>query len=176
MNAEWISDIVAIWDVRVSGAVEEILPEVLFLFSSERGDDFVLKEVGDIDDSVLNRLEFEYEVILHVHNFGLPVAVPLRDRQGRVAVPWEGHYYRLSPCLPSADGEVTGPARDRLFHNYGKTIAEMHLALAAFPHDRFEGRVERTALESEVFDIGLSIITAYLSGRQGVSFRAMLVD
>jgi len=176
MKTQWISDIVAIWDVRVSGVVEEILPEVLFRFSSERGDDFVLKEVGGIDDSVLNRLEFEYEVIRHVHNSGLPVAVPLRDRQGRVAVAWEGHYYRLAPCLPSADGEVTGSARDLLFHNYGKTIAEMHLALAAFPRDKLDGRVERTVLESEVFDVGMPIITAYLSGRQEAGFRAMLAD
>jgi len=176
MNTQRISDIVAVWDVRVSGPIEEILPEALSRFSSERGDDFVLKEVGGIDDSLLNRLEFEAEVIRHVDASGLPVAVPLRDGRGRIAVPWEGHYYRLSPCLPSADDEVTGLARDLLFHNYGKTIAQMHLALAAFPHDKLEGRVGRTVLESEVFDIGLSIITAYLSGRQGASFRAMLVD
>ena len=166
----------AVWDVRVCGAVEEILSEVLFRFSSERGDDFVLKEVGAIDDSVLNRLKFEYEVILHVHRSGLSGAVPLRDGQGRIVVPWEGDYYRLSPCLPNADGELTGPPRDLLFHNYGKTIAEMHLTLAAFPHNKLEGRVERTALESEVFDIGLPIITAYLSGGQEDSFRAMIVD
>jgi len=176
MNIQWISDIVAVWDVRVSGAVEEILPEIVFRFSSERGDDLILKEVGGIDDGVLNRLAFEYEVILHVHNSGLPVAVPLRDRQGRIAVPWEGHYYRLSPCLPSADVEVTGSARDLLFHNYGKSIAEMHLALATFPNDKLEGRVERTVLESEVFDIGLPIITTYLSGGQEDGFRAMIVD
>jgi Ser/Thr protein kinase RdoA (MazF antagonist) len=176
MNTERISDIVAVWDVRVCGAVGEILPGVLFRFSSERGDDLVLKEVGDIDDGVLNRLAFEYEVILHVHNSGLPVAVPLRDGRGRIAVPWEGHYYQLSPCLPNADGEVTGPGREQLFHNYGKTIAQMHLALAAFPHDKLEGRVERTVLESEVFDVGLPIITAYLSGRQEAGFRAMLAD
>ena len=176
MNTQRIPDIVAVWGVRVSGPVEEILPETLFRFSSERGDDLVLKEVGGIDDSVLNRLEFEYEVILHVHNSGLPVAVPLRDGQGRIAVPWERHYYRLSPCLPNADGEVADPARDLLFHNYGMTIAQMHLALAAFPHDKLEGRVERTALESEVFEIGLPIITAYLSGRQEAGFRAMIVD
>ena len=176
MSTQWISDIVDNWEVRVSGAVEEILPEVLFRFLSERGDDFVLKEVGRIDDRVLNRLRFEYEVILHVYESGLPVAVPLRDGQGRIVVPWEGHYYRLSPCLPSADGDVTGSARDLLFHNYGKIIAQMHLALAAFPHDRLEGRVERTVLESGVFDIGLPIITAYLSGGQQAGFRAMLAD
>ncbi|MCJ7739105.1 MAG: hypothetical protein MUQ10_17630 [Anaerolineae bacterium] len=166
MNTQRIPDIVAVWGVRVSGPVKEILPETLFRFSSERGDDLVLKEVGGIDAGILNRLEFEYEVIRHVHNSGLPVAVPLRDGQGRIAVPWEGHYYRLSPCLPNADGEVADSARDLLFHNYGMTIAQMHLALAAFPHDKLEGRVERTVLGSEVFDIGLPIITAYQSGRQ----------
>ena len=176
MNTQWIPDVVAIWDVVVYGAIEEILPEVLFRFSSECGDDLVLKAVGGIDDSVLNRLEFEYEVIQHVHNSGLPVAVPLRDRQGRIAVPWEEHYYRLSPCLPNADGEVTGLARDLLLHSYGETIAQMHLALAAFPHDKLEGGAERAVLESEVIDIGLPTITAYLTGRQEDSFRAMILD
>jgi len=52
----------------------------------------------------------------------------------------------------------------------------MHLALAAFPHDKLEGRVERTVLESEVFDIGLPIITAYMSGGQEDRFRAMILD
>jgi len=88
MDTHWISDLVAIWDVVVSGPVEAILPETVFRFSSERGEGFVLKKVGGIDDSRPDRLEFERELLLHVCTAGLPVAVPLRDRRGRIAVPW----------------------------------------------------------------------------------------
>jgi Ser/Thr protein kinase RdoA (MazF antagonist) len=168
-----ILDIVTAWDVPVSGQVEMICPEGIYRLSSERGDELILKEIGTFDDRSLGQLAFEYEVLLHLQAAGLPVAVPLPDRLGRLAVPWREHLYTLSPCLPNDGATLALAGRHRLLRNYGATIAQMHRALATFPQDRLPDWIGRVELASEVLDTGFPIILPYLEGRQAEEFQAM---
>lgn len=175
-HADWIADLVAGWGLAISGPVEEIAPEGVFRLSTTQDGDLVLKNVGPISAHSLEQLCLEYEVLLHLQDAGLLVAVPLSDKQGRIAVPWEGQYYSLVSYLPHDGGELAPSDRGRLFRNYGRAIAQMHRALATFPHHKLEGRIGQTRLESEVFEIGMPIILRYLPGKQADEFQAIMDD
>jgi Ser/Thr protein kinase RdoA (MazF antagonist) len=170
---ESIFDILAAWDVTASGPVDMLRPEGIYRLSNERGDRLILKDIGRINDQIEGRLAFEYEVLLHLQSAGLPVAVPLPDAQGRIAVPWKEHYYTLSPSLPDDGGAVSPAGRDGLLRNYGATTAQMHRALATFPHDRLPDWIGHIELASEVLDTGFPIILPYLAGEQAAKFQAM---
>jgi Ser/Thr protein kinase RdoA (MazF antagonist) len=131
--------------------------------------------VGNTSSHEPQQLRLEYEVLLHVHEAGLPVALPLPDKQGRIAVPWGEQYYGLAPCLPDTGGELMPMDHDQLLCNYGRTIARMHRALATFPLHEL-GHIGRTDLESEVFEIGVPIILRYLPGGQADAFQAIIND
>jgi Ser/Thr protein kinase RdoA (MazF antagonist) len=88
-------------------------------------------------------------------------------------VPWQEHYYTLSPCLPS-DGTALTPVQHRqLLRNYGVATAGMHRALATFPQDRLPAWIGRVDLASEVLDTGFPIILPYLEEGEEVEFQAM---
>jgi Ser/Thr protein kinase RdoA (MazF antagonist) len=172
---DWVPDIVAAWDITVFGLVEEICPESVFRLSSAHGGDLILKNVGNTTSHNPQQLRLEYKVLLHVHEAGLPVAVPLPDKQGRIAVRWGKQYYSLAPCLPHAGGGLMPADHDQLFRNYGRTIAQMHRALATFPQHRL-GEIGRADLESEVFEIGVPIILRFLPEKQADEFQAIIDD
>ncbi len=174
--AELVSDVLLAWDVEISGPIEEVVAGDVFRIPNAGGEAWILKNVGNRQEQTIRQVTFEREVLLHVHQAGLPVPVPRLDRQGRIAVPWRDQYYTLSPCLPSSQEELTGPIRAQLFRNYGRTIARMHRVLAAFPQDGLARRTWRTDLESEVFEIGIPIIMPHLQGRQAEWFGTMMED
>jgi Ser/Thr protein kinase RdoA (MazF antagonist) len=128
-----ILDIMSAWDVAVSGQVEEICPEGIYRLSSERGEELILKDIGPVDGQLLSQLAFEHEVLRHLLDAGMPVALPLPDSQGQTVVPWRDHYYTLSPCLPSDNAALMPPEHDRLLRNYGTAIAHMHRATLSLP-------------------------------------------
>jgi len=171
-----ILDIMSVWDVAVSGQVEEICPEGIYRLSSERGEELILKDIGPVDDQLLSQLAFEHEVLRHLQHVGLPVALPLPDSQGRTVVPWRDHYYTLSPCLPSDSTALMPADRHRLLRNYGAAIAQMHRALTTFPSDRLPDWIGRIDLASEVFDTGFPVIMPYLQGKQADRFQAILAS
>jgi Ser/Thr protein kinase RdoA (MazF antagonist) len=173
---ESLLDIIAAWDIKVSGQVEHICPEGIFRLSSEQGDDLILKDIGPIDDRLLSQLAFEHEVLRHLQAAGLPVALPLPDIQGRTVVPWRDRALTLSPCLPN-DSTASMPAhRDRLLRNYGAAIARMHQALITFPPAEIPDWIDPIDLTSEVFDTGFPIILRYLKGAQADQFQATFAD
>jgi Ser/Thr protein kinase RdoA (MazF antagonist) len=170
---ESLLDVLTGWDVKASGQVEMLSPEGIYRLASERGDELILKDVGPVGDQLLGKLAFENEVLLHLQSTGLPVAVPLPDRLGEIAVPWQGHVYTLSPYLPDDGGAVRGCHRPRLLRNYGAATARMHRALATFPQNRLPDWIGRIELASEVLDTGFPIILPYLAGGQAEAFQAM---
>lgn len=170
---EGIANLLAFWDITTCGQTEELSPEGIYRLSTGRGDDLILNDLGPCDAQVLDRFAFEYKVLLHLQAAGLPVALPLADRQGRIAVPWQGHNYTLAPCLPNDGGVLAAPDRLQLLRNYGMTIARMHQALATFPREQISGWIEPIDLASEVVNTGLPIILSYLAGEQADRFQTI---
>jgi Ser/Thr protein kinase RdoA (MazF antagonist) len=170
---EELAELLALWDVTASYQIEELSPEGIYRLTTERGDDLILNDLGPHDAQVLNRFAFEYRILLHLQNAGLPVALPLTDRHGRLAVPWQGRNYSLCPCLPNDGGDLAGADRHLLLHNYGTAIACMHQALTTFPQEQLPGWIEPIDLASEVLHTGLPIILPYLDGDHAGRFRAI---
>jgi Ser/Thr protein kinase RdoA (MazF antagonist) len=170
---EGVADLLDLWDVTASGRLEELSPEGIYRLMTGYGVALILNDLGPGDWQVLGRFGFEYIILRHLQAAGIPVALPLADRHGRIAVAWRGHNYTLSPCLPDDGGALTGPDRHLLLRNYGAAIARMHRALATFPQEDIRDWIEPIDLASEVFDTGFPIILPYLTGEQAGRFRAI---
>jgi Ser/Thr protein kinase RdoA (MazF antagonist) len=85
------TDVLSAWDIAPLGPVEAIEPEGTFRVLTESKDDLILTRIGSIGAQTVKQATLEYDVLQHLGENGLPVPVPLLDRQERIAVPKGGH-------------------------------------------------------------------------------------
>ena len=109
---------------------------------------FVLKDLGLQNERTIQRLQFEYDVLHHVAQTGLPAAVPLLSDDGRPYIVDADHVFRLSDWLRNEPAEVqTGEKHSRLLRNYGIAIARFHRALACYTDAEILNRTWETDLQ-----------------------------
>ncbi|MCJ7738479.1 MAG: phosphotransferase [Anaerolineae bacterium] len=164
------------WNVTPSGPVEGIDPKGTFRIPMDGGDDLILTCIGGDDARTAEQAALEHGVLQHLDGSGLPVAVPLRDRQGRTAVPHGGCLYALVPRLRGSQGGSKPTDCDELYRSYGGTIARMHMALATFRSEPVALSARREALLPKVFDYGVPYLQGYLNGAEAGRLQAMMAD
>lgn len=138
---------------------------------------FVLKELGLRKEETIQRLHFEYEVLHHVKQMGLSVAVPLLSNQGTPYVIASDHIYRLSNWLPNQPVQVkTGKDQVRLYQNYGAAIGRFHQALASYKDEDILNKTWQTNLQTRILDEAVPVVMAHLDQAQLPSFQALLAE
>mgnify|MGYP001330684112 CR=1 FL=1 len=137
------------WKIAPVEPLIEIHKGTVFRVRSERGEELILKNLGDGHSH--ERLAFEHEVLSHLSDAGVPVALPLSDLRGRTSVVHRNSLFTLSPCLDTANKGREIP-RIEMCLNYSRAIAELHLALASLSIDNIAGRTWRNIPVQEVFD------------------------
>lgn len=92
------------------------------------GSAFILKE-RDLTADIAR----EYDLLSHLKNNGVPVAVPIATRTGELLVKENQKVLVLYPVLPGTviSEHYANGAEDRATA-YGRTIAQVHLALRAY--------------------------------------------
>ena len=141
------------------------------------GRQVALKALGPHTEEAIRRLTFEYDVLHHVEQQGLAVAVPLLADDGRPYTVSENHIYRLSNWLQNQPAEVrTDEERDRLWRNYGTAIARFHLALASYKDKDVLSRTWQTNLQKRVLDQAVPVVLNHLDQEQLTSFKALLAE
>ena len=153
------------------------LQDNVFRIALVDGRQFVLKDLGPKNEETIRRLHFEYDVLHHVEQTGLSVALPLLSAEGTPYIVHGGHIWRLSHWLPNQAAEVqTSGERRRLYQNYGAAIARFHQALASYKDDDLLARTWQTDLQTRVLDEAVPVILAHLGPSLLPSFRAQLAE
>jgi Ser/Thr protein kinase RdoA (MazF antagonist) len=157
-------DALSAWGIQSSRPLKEIHPGRVFRVHPVVGDALILKDVGE---HAMERLLFEIDVLKHLSNSGVPVAVPLTAAQGQCVVDALGTRFTLSPCLvKKGDPEPAG--WEERIPGYGAAFARLHLALATYPT---EGLAEKTWSSdplSETYEICLPRLLGSLEREVGV--------
>jgi Ser/Thr protein kinase RdoA (MazF antagonist) len=93
---ELVRGVLACWGIADVAAWEALhYKGTVFLVTTPGGAKLVLKEVGD--ETQADRLYSEYELLLHLSQSDVPVAVPLPGVDGRPFAAHGGTLYTLSP-------------------------------------------------------------------------------
>ncbi len=175
---EMIKGILAAWITSPIRSVREIHPGRVFKVDCADGNPLILKDAGEANPQLIRRLEFEHEVLRHLHRANIPVAVPVLDREGNSFVFHDGHLYTLSPYLETnnrwLDLDLQG--LKRLNYNCGAAIARLHLALVTFPKEKLERRTWRTVLPDVLLEECIPAIKLCLSGQDRTDFDAIISD
>ncbi len=161
--------ILACWGTAEDATWEALHDKgTVFLVTSPGGARVVLKEVGD--ETQADRLRSEYDVLLHLSQSGVPVAVPLPVVDGRPFTVHRGKLYTLSPYLLS--GAAEGPEDLKIaYENLGGAIAELHKALATYPGEITSWTMDLT---TRVFDDAVPVIREHLEGEERRQFDRIL--
>ena len=143
---------IAGWNVTPVGPLEEIKEDRLFRIRTLDGQDLVLKslEAGD-NLNTPERLTLQHEILAHLATEGVGVSKPIRHPTGKTWTEYEGRLYVLSPWL-DASGSMGGTDPTQLIPNWGRAVAELHLALSVLPVVDFESRTWRNKPMVEIFD------------------------
>ncbi len=162
----WRLDTIASW---------RAIQDKVFRITLVDGRQLVLKDLGLQNERTIQRLQFEYDVLRHVVQTGLPAAVPLLSDDGRPYVVDVDRVFRLSNWLRNEPAEVnTGEERRRLFRNYGAAIARFHRALTSYTDPEILSRTWQTDLQTRVIDEAVPVILAHLDQSRLDSFKATL--
>ena len=161
--------ILACWGIAEDATWEALHDKgTVFLVTTLDGARLVLKEVGD--ETQADRLRSEYDVLLHLSQSGVPVAVPLPVVDGRPFTTHGSKLYTLSPYLLS--GAAEGPEDLKIaYENLGGTIAELHKALATYPGEITSWTMDLT---TRVFDDAVPVIREHLEGEERRQFDRIL--
>jgi homoserine kinase type II len=84
-------------------------------------------------------IEREHRLIVYAHSQGIPAIAPLALSTGETILERAGHYYALFPFAPGRHvrrGTITGSE----VVGMGRCLAQLHLALHAYPHERVAQR------------------------------------
>lgn len=173
------SDITALlkaWGINEMTSNDAIQDNIQ-LISLAGGKQVVLKDVGADTETVIKRLEFERDVLEHVAQQGLAVAIPLSTQAGKPFHVASGRVYRLSHWLPNKYVEPrTDDERAQLYRNYGAAIARFHLALARYQDTDILTRTWQTGLRSAVLDEAVPAVLAHLDQALLPAFTAAISE
>jgi Ser/Thr protein kinase RdoA (MazF antagonist) len=167
-------ELLAPWGLRPAAA-PRIVGDGVFQLTLADGRQVVLKALGPIQEWKLRHLEFERDVLLHVEQTGLAVAVPLLTAAGQPYNLAGGQVYSLSRWLPNGPAEVRDDhERVQLYRSYGTAIARFHQALVSYVDPALAGRTWRTDLQQGIFVEALPTIAAGLEPAQWLALKARL--
>ncbi|MEM7033818.1 MAG: phosphotransferase [Chloroflexota bacterium] len=165
------ADILNHWQIESYSDSQTIQSDV-FKITLNDGRQVALKDLGDENENTIQRLYFEYDVLTHVEQTGLTVAVPLIARNGKPYINFTGRIIRLSHWLPNQPQPAhTDDERIRLFQNYGRAIAQFHQALATYEDDHILERTWQASLHSRVIDQAIPTIFVYLDDAKHTWFQ-----
>jgi Ser/Thr protein kinase RdoA (MazF antagonist) len=164
-----IRTVLACWGI-VDGVAWQALHHkgTVVLVTTAASDQLVLKEVGDATQA--DRLYAEYELLLHLHGSGVPVAMPLPVVDGLPFATYAGKLYTLAPYLLAGAAEGSMDLKIA-YANLGSAIAALHEALATYPGTITSWTMD---LPARVFDDAVPVIRAHLEGREQRRFEHVL--
>jgi Ser/Thr protein kinase RdoA (MazF antagonist) len=132
----------------------------------------IVKEVGTSPRA--ERLASEYRVLRHLHEEGVPVALPILTDDHRLFVQRGDQIYTLSPLLPTGGAPEESAAWEpgRVNTNLGAAIGRLHRALATYPSEIPSWRMD---LPHRILDQAVSRIIANLHDERAVKIEAVLL-
>ena len=129
---DWLPSVLVSWQA-VLGRVTacEALPghHPIFRLTGADGRQYVIKVITEAFWA--ERLEWQFAVLLHLRERGVPVAAPIAAEDGRLFVERAGQRYWLAPALPST-GSAETLGWESFYQNTGAAIARLHQALAEY--------------------------------------------
>lgn len=171
-----LEDILTHWGIKAVANWETIQENIAKITPAD-GPTLVLKELGPDSEATRQRLHFEYEILHHVEQSGLSVAVPLLSKQGVPYVSTSENLYRLSHWLPNQPAMVqTNEERIRLYQNYGFAIGRFHQALAGFQDSHSLSQTWQTTLHKRVIEEAVPVVIANLDQTRLSSFQALWAE
>jgi Ser/Thr protein kinase RdoA (MazF antagonist) len=170
-----IREILKFWGIY-SVSEWRAMQRKIFRITTGDGRQLILKNISDKNDEWrIGRLPLEYEVLSHVHQLGVSVAVPMLSHDGMPYVVFSEQVYCLYPYFTNNPGEVKNASdRRTLYQNYGAAIARLHQALVFYPDKSVSERTWRTDLLHRIFDEAIPCISEYLSREQNQAFTQMV--
>jgi Ser/Thr protein kinase RdoA (MazF antagonist) len=145
----------------------QALQENVALVTTAEGRHYVLKEIGPMTNDVINRLHFEYDVLTHVEQKQVRVAVPKLAATGLPYVVDNDLVYRLSDWLPNRPAEArTTDEWVCLLRNYGTAIGQFHLALATCPDELILNRTWTIDLQKRILEEAVPVALRHLADEQ----------
>ena len=139
------------------------------------GQQYVLKNLGQINDKLLNRIQFEYDVLRHVEMRGVPVGIPLLTSEGDPYLIDGDSVFRLTKWLTNQPSAIqTKKQQVQIYQNYGTAIGRFHQALATYEDSEITNRTWQTDLHERILDEAIPLILARLNPSQKASFLKSL--
>lgn len=171
-----LEEILSCWGIHTIANWQAIQDNIAKI-TLDDGRSFVLKALGPCTAATIRRLHFEHEVLHHVEQQGLAVAVPLLSNHGVPYVCDADRIYRLSHWLSNQPAEAqTSAERARLYQNYGAAIGRFHQALANYVDDDILNKTWQTDLQTRVLDEAVPVILAHLEQDRLPVFQALLAE
>ena len=167
-------DVLKAWDIRPIRAIEDIHQGYVHRIATEDNLVLVLKDIGEPDQDLNQGLELRYEILKHLSDESIPVALPILDRKGKIASEHDGHLYILTPGFRSGPPAADTQGRAELYRNYGIAIAAMHLAVKSFRSDKLEGLWKTDP--AAAFPKDVSTIREHICGGRLSTFNGMIDD
>ncbi len=168
--------ILAAWDVGAVQDVVDIHPGKVYRVDCAAGTSFVLKDIGETVPQVVQRFEFEVDVLRHLDRAGLAVALPVAGRAGDVWVARDGRLYTLSPYLTTDDRwlalDLAGLTR--LNTHCGAAMGKLHRALAAFPTEGLETRTWKTVFPDDLLERSIPTVQRSMARPERAAVGALL--
>jgi Ser/Thr protein kinase RdoA (MazF antagonist) len=139
-DSQQAGEVLRLWRARI-GAVEKVeatheKPEGLqvttFFVTTAQGNRFVLKNVLGKPNAL--RLDSEYRLLQYLHDWDIPVAVPVLADDGQLFIENEHGIYLLYPLLPTDEADAPHVEPRIVYANLGYALAKLHQALALYPH------------------------------------------
>lgn len=163
---QWESGTIAEWT-----SVQENMAQVMLT----DGQRFVFKKLGAKSTEKIGRLHFEYTVLRHVEQIGLPVALPLLSKESIPYALAENQLYRLSKWLSNNPTDIRTKADSvQLYRNYGMAIGRFHQALASIKEDKILRQTWHTDLQQRVLGEAVPTILTHLEQPDLHAFQTLL--
>jgi Ser/Thr protein kinase RdoA (MazF antagonist) len=171
-------EILKAWEIDTVKKVTTIHPGRVFKVELENGVFLLLKDIGKEDPQVFRRFEFEYDVLRHLHQVGISVAIPILDRRGKPLVIHNEHYFTLSPFLTTNNRwlDLNFDELKNLYYNCGSAIARLHIALASFPTVDIEKRTWKTVFPDVLLNQCIPNVCQNMSEQERTGFEMILHD
>lgn len=167
-------DVLNAWDVGKICDVEKIYRDTVFKVVTQETV-WILKDLGTPDRGQNQNLTLQYDILHHLNAADIPVAIPLKNRDGQIVTLYNEHLYILIPYLSNGSRPTTTKDRLMRYRNCGIAIAKLHLALRTFPIERFGEKLWETEPATAMFR-NISDIRAHIDGERSTAFEAFVPE
>lgn len=158
-----VPEFLAGWGVKTITSIEVLKPDRLFRIRDADGRDFALKCLPSDDKlNTAERLSLQHEILSHLFQSKVGVSVPIRHSSGKTWATDDSRIYVLSSWL-DASGSMNDTNPHQLIPNWGRAVAELHVALSGLRTDDFKRRTWRNVPLAEVYEQCLPVLTDVVS-------------